>query len=142
MQMLLGWNQNVMLCNGNQHCIRCKTDRIAILQERSRCMFLRSFHAYRASIDKRISRLNTYFYLTIMPRGQTLRAGVAVDCARTEEKNRGMQDNDWWLKLYVMFSRAARMQDMLLLRPPPRAFLEKGPPAGVCAALASFGTVA
>ena len=67
-----------------------------------------------------------------------MRAGVTIDCARSEEANRGMQDSDWWLNLYVMFSRTARMQDMLLLRPPPRAFLEKGPPDGVRAALARF----
>ena len=30
-----------------------------------------------------------------------------------------------------MFSRAACMEDMLLLRPPPREFLERGPPASV-----------
>ena len=32
-------------------------------------------------------------------------------------------------------SRATCMEDMLLLRPPPREFLERGPPASVCEAL-------
>ena len=30
------------------------------------------------------------------------------------------------------------MDDMLLLRPPPRTLLERGPPASVCAALQRF----
>ena len=40
--------------------------------------------------------------------------------------------------LYVMFSRATCMDDMLLLRPPPREFLERGPPASVREALESL----
>ena len=50
------------------------------------------------------------------------------------------QDAQWWLHLYVMFSRATSMEDMLLLRPPPRQLLEAGPPADVLAALAEFET--
>ena len=42
-----------------------------------------------------------------------------------------MSDDNWWLNLYVMFSRVTRMSDMLLLRPPPREFLERGPPADI-----------
>ena len=40
--------------------------------------------------------------------------------------------------MYVMFSRVTCMEDMLLLRPPPREVLEAGPPAEVQAALAKF----
>ena len=40
-----------------------------------------------------------------------------------------MSDDIWWFHLYVMLSRATRMQDMLLLRPPPKQLLERGPPA-------------
>ena len=43
-----------------------------------------------------------------------------------------------WLHLYVMFSRATRMADMLLLRPPPRRLLERGPPPSVRKALVGF----
>ena len=42
-----------------------------------------------------------------------------------------MSDDNWWLNLYVMFSRVTRMSDMLLLRPPPRELLERGPPANI-----------
>ena len=45
---------------------------------------------------------------------------------------------DWWLHLYVMLSRATSMEDMLLLRPPPRERLEAGPPRNVKAALERF----
>ena len=37
--------------------------------------------------------------------------------------------------MYAMFSRATCMEDMLLLRPPPREFPERGPPASVRDAL-------
>ena len=50
----------------------------------------------------------------------------------------GMSNDTWWLNLYVMFSRATKMSDMLLIRPPPRSLLEKGPPANVCAQLHKF----
>ena len=49
-----------------------------------------------------------------------------------------MNEASWWLHLYVMFSRVTCMEDMLLLRPPPRALLEGGPPADVRAALRAF----
>ena len=49
-----------------------------------------------------------------------------------------MSDGDWWLNLYVMLSRATRMEDILLVRPPPRDLLEKGPPADLREALATF----
>ena len=71
--------------------------------------------------------------------GQTIRKGVTIDCARIKPQGRqGMKDEDWWLHLYVMFSRATCMADMLLLRPPPRALLEGGPPPAVKKALEKF----
>ena len=62
-----------------------------------------------------------------------------MDCARLPEQgDMGMSDDNWWLNLYVMFSRATRMEDMLLLRPPPRDFLERGPPMSVREQLKDF----
>ena len=49
-----------------------------------------------------------------------------------------MKDPEYWLHLYVMFSRVTCMEDMLLLRPPPRELLEAGPPASVLKALRRF----
>ena len=34
----------------------------------------------------------------------------------------------WWLDLYVMISRATRLEDLLLIRAPPVDFLLRGPP--------------
>ena len=66
-------------------------------------------------------------------------AQVTIDCARLPPTGTtGMDDDTWWLHLYVMFSRATRMSDMLLLRPPPRELLERGPPASVKTQLRRF----
>ncbi len=82
------------------------------------------------------------YLTTTASQGQTIRAGVTIDCARNEpQANRGTSDDEWWLNLYVMFSRATRMDDMLLLRPPPRQLLERGPPASVREALRRFERV-
>ena len=80
-------------------------------------------------------------YLTsTASQGQTLRnKGVTIDCARLfTQGKQGMSDGQWWLHLYVMLSRATCLEDMLLLRPPPRELLERGPPATVKAALQQF----
>ena len=52
--------------------------------------------------------------------------------------SQGMSDEIWWFHLYVMLSRATRMKDMLLLRPPPRELLERGPPSAILPALERF----
>ena len=62
-----------------------------------------------------------------------------IDCARqAPQGRRGINDDTWWLNLYVMFSRATRMADMLLVRPPPRWLLERGPPVSLKRALRRF----
>ena len=82
--------------------------------------------------------LSHAFYLTAAAsQGQTLRKGITIDCARIEGAN-AMNDDSWWLNLYVMFSRATQMSDLLLLRPPARQFLERGPPDTVKKQLAIF----
>ena len=66
-----------------------------------------------------------------------------MNCARNEDAGRtGMSDEQWWLHLYVMFSRATRMRNMLILRPPPRDILERGPPASLRKALEEFDKTA
>ena len=49
-----------------------------------------------------------------------------------------MTDDIWWFHLYVLFSRATRVDDLLLLRPPPKELLEKGPPQSIMTALQQF----
>jgi len=90
---------------------------------------------------KRIGFMLTHaHYLTVTAaQGQTLRAKVTIDCARNEPQGlRGTSEDAWWLNLYVMFSRVTRMEDMLLLRPPPRELVERGPLASVREALRRF----
>ena len=71
--------------------------------------------------------------------GYTIRTGVTIDCARLEPASKtGMKDDIWWFHLYVLLSRATRMDDLLLLRPPPRELLEKGPPQSIMTALQQF----
>ena len=61
--------------------------------------------------------------------GRTFRAGVVIDCGRHEGGPTAKSDEDWWLELYVMLSRATRLDDLLLVRQPPASFLLQGPPA-------------
>ena len=49
-----------------------------------------------------------------------------------------MKDDDWWLHLYVMMSRATRLDDLLLLRAPDVEFLTHGPPKVFKDKLAQF----
>jgi len=79
------------------------------------------------------------FHTSTSVQGHTLRTGVTIDCARIAPSGmQGLQDDTWWFHLYVMFSRATRMEDMLLLRPPPRELLERGPPRHMLKALCQF----
>lgn len=63
-----------------------------------------------------------------------MRKGTVVDCARLPE----MDDDNWWLHLYVMFSRVTSLDDLLLLRPPSREVLERGPPKAIREQVAAF----
>eukprot|EP00959_Pyramimonas_sp_CCMP1952_P274313 5733792-Pyramimonas_sp.AAC.1 len=49
-----------------------------------------------------------------------------------------MSDDRRWLHLYVALSRAARVRNALILRPPPRDLLGRGPPASSRTALEEF----
>ena len=85
---------------------------------------------------------HAHYLTTTASQGQTIRAAVTIDCARDEPQGgQGTDDDAWWLHLYVMFSRVTRMEDMLLVRPPPRWLLERGPPASARAALQRFERV-
>ena len=60
--------------------------------------------------------------------GRRMRDGVIIDCGRHEGGAHPKEDDDWWLDLYVMLSRATRLDDLLLMRAPDLAFFAKGPP--------------
>ena len=70
--------------------------------------------------------------------GRTFRLGVVIDCGRHEGGSTAKEDEDWWLDLYVMLSRATRLDDLLLIRPPPADFLLRGPPKDLQKQLAKF----
>ena len=70
--------------------------------------------------------------------GRTMREGVIIDCGRQEGGAHPKEDDDWWLDLYVMLSRATRLDDLLLLRAPELDFFAKGPPKTLRQQLAKF----
>ena len=67
-----------------------------------------------------------------------MRDGVIIDCGRQEGGAHPKEDDDWWLDLYVMLSRATRLQDLILLRAPSLEFFKKGPPKTLQKQLAKF----
>ena len=72
--------------------------------------------------------------------GRTMRAGVIVDAGRRETGAHKTEENDYWLHLYVMLSRATRLDDLLLVRAPPVEFLKNGPPKDLVRQLHVFAT--
>ena len=67
-----------------------------------------------------------------------MKAGVVIDCGRLEGGAHPKDDDDWWLDMYVMLSRATRLEDLLLMRAPPPSFLLQGPPASLRKQLQKF----
>ena len=55
--------------------------------------------------------------------GKTFRGGVIGDMG-----NMSTDRDSFWSAMYVLLSRATRMEDLLLFRCPPKAFFDKGPP--------------
>lgn len=79
------------------------------------------------------------FHTSTSVQGHTIRTGLTIDCGRISPSGPlGMSDESWWFHLYVMFSRATCMRDMLLLRPPPKELLERGPPRAILHSLERF----
>ena len=55
-----------------------------------------------------------------------MRDGVIIDCGRQEGGAHPKEDDDWWLDLYVMLSRATQLDDVVLMRAPDFVFFRKG----------------
>ena len=82
---------------------------------------------------------HVFYVIATVAQGQTIDKGVIIDCARMPPQGHaGMSNDTWWFNLYVMLSRATKMEHMLLIRPPSRELLERGPPAAVSSALEIF----
>ena len=69
-----------------------------------------------------------------------MRDGVLIHCGRQEGGVHPKEDEDWWLDLYVMLSRATRLEDILLMRAPDLSFFAKGPPKTLRTQLANFAS--
>ena len=63
---------------------------------------------------------------------------MILDCGRHEVGNGKKEDDDWWLELYVLLSRATRHEDLLLMRAPRIEFFLAGPPKSLRAQLEQF----
>ena len=61
--------------------------------------------------------------------GLTLEGGVVVDLGRAG----GLEDDDWWLAIYVMLSRARKLENMILIgfSQQVQDLLRRGPPANL-----------
>ena len=69
-----------------------------------------------------------------------MRDGVIIDCARQDGGAHPKEDDDWWLDLYIILSRATRLDDLLLLRAPGVDFFAKGLPKTLRTQLAKFAS--
>ena len=65
--------------------------------------------------------------IAMSSQGLTFNGGVIVDLHRAG----GMADDMWWLNIYVMLSRARKLENIILigLTPQLKELLEAGPPA-------------
>ena len=87
--------------------------------------FSRMIAGRKWTIKRRMVPLTSALDRTLQSsQGKTFRGGLIGDMG-----NLNTARDDFWSALYVLFSRATRMEDMLLLRCPPKSFFDEGPPA-------------
>ena len=70
--------------------------------------------------------------------GMTLNMGVVIDCARRTGERHPLSDDKYWLDMYVMLSRATKLENILLVRAPEAEFLLQGPPKSLQQKLKTF----
>ena len=70
--------------------------------------------------------------------GKTLHDGVIIDAGRRLGGQNPTREDDFWLHLYVMLSRATDLDNILLTRAPPVEFLLQGPPESLARTLRTF----
>ena len=87
--------------------------------------FSRMIAGRKWTIKRRMVPLTSALDRTIQSsQEKTFRSGLIGDMG-----NLNTARDDFWSALYVLLSRATRMEDMLLLRCPPKSFFDEGPPA-------------
>ena len=69
-----------------------------------------------------------------------MRDGVIIDAGRRQGGQNPTRDDDYWLHLYVMLSRATDLNDILIARAPPAEFLDHGPPDTLARSLRTFAS--
>ena len=102
-----------------------------------RCtIFGRQGHVFRGAYQLRSShgRVITSSACQV----KTLHDGVIIDAGRRLGGQNPTREDDFWLHLYVMLSRATDLDDILLTRAPPVEFLLKGPPESLARTLRTF----
>ena len=64
--------------------------------------------------------------------------GVVIDCARRTGERHPLSDDAYWLDMYVMLSRATKLENILLVRAPEAKLLLQGPPKSLQQKLNTF----
>ena len=114
-----------------------ETERLVFVEVRTSDAFhFRNYSVTRTAFPLSHGRVVT----STACQGRTMGEGVIIDCGRHESGPHPKDDEDWWLDLYVMLSRATRLEDLLLMRAPPSSFLLRGPPAMLKEQLLKFAT--
>ena len=73
---------------------------------------------------------------------QTAQGMTFKRCLMFLERPGNMGMDDWWFHVYVMLSRVRCIKDLLVFGLPPRALLERGPPAFIRNATAKLEAMA
>ena len=86
--------------------------------------FSRSFGAKIWTVRRRQVPLTSALNRTVQSsQSLTFRNGVVGDLG-----NMNTDRDNYWLNIYVLLSRATRLQDILLFRCPPKDFFDAAPP--------------
>ncbi len=103
-----------------------------------------TFNAHELIDGERVqrSRLVTRYQIPLVPekvRTVQTAQGLGMDTATmTLAKPPNMNEDDWWLHVYVMLSRVRVAHRILVYELPPRELFERGPPAFVQSGVRRF----
>ena len=86
--------------------------------------FTRMINGKKWTVRRRQVPLTSALDRTIQSsQGKTFRGGVVGDMG-----NLNTERDAFWSAMYVLLSRATRMEDLLIFRCPPKSFFDTGPP--------------
>ena len=83
------------------------------------------FHLIKTSkVVRRQIPITSALHRTVQSsQGYTFRKGILADLG-----NLNSDPMNYWLNIYVMLSRAVALENLLILRCPPKTFFDTGPP--------------